>query len=251
MNKIKKFLTSSKVSMGAFVLAVVLLGFSSIGGARAALTYYSENYVSQVQMQNIGVTLLENGAAVSSRDYGSAADGSWTESSGNLLVNMVPEGEKFKLGQVYDENLAVQNTGSINEYVRVTIYKYWMDKDGNKIPKALSPELIKLNLTGNGWVEDSEARTDERTVLYYTSLLPVGATSTAFADTLQVDPAVGTKVKIETAEDGTEKMVYEFDGAQFCIEAKVDAVQEHNAQDAILSAWGKNVTISGTTMIPN
>lgn len=121
MKKVKNFLTSPKVSLGAFVLAVALLGFSSIGGARAALTYYSDNYVSRVQMQDIGVTLLENGNAVSGDEA--------------LLQNLVNEkdGEEFKLGMTYPEAISVQNTGSINEYVRVTIYKYWLDESGKKI----------------------------------------------------------------------------------------------------------------------
>ena len=38
--------------------------------------------------------------------------------------------------------------------------------------------------------------------------------------------------------------IYEYDGARFCVEAKVDAVQEHNAQDAIWSAWGRRVNIA-------
>jgi len=58
--KIKKFITSPAGTMGAFALAVGLLASSSVGGARAALTYYSETYTSRVQMYDIGVTLLEN-----------------------------------------------------------------------------------------------------------------------------------------------------------------------------------------------
>ena len=57
MKKLRNVLTSSKVTLGAFVLAAALLGFSSIGGARAALAYYSENYVSRVAMQDIGCLL--------------------------------------------------------------------------------------------------------------------------------------------------------------------------------------------------
>ena len=37
---------------------------------------------------------------------------------------------------------------------------------------------------------------------------------------------------------------YEYDGAQFVLEATVDAVQTHNAKDAIKSAWGVDVNIS-------
>ena len=41
---------------------------------------------------------------------------------------------------------------------------------------------------------------------------------------------------------------YDYDGWQFCIEATVDAVQDHNAEDAIKSAWGRDVTISDGTL---
>ena len=75
--------------MLTFVLAAGLLLFSSIGGARAALTYFSETYVSRVQMSNIGVTLLENGKEISKRDYNKTSDGTWNESTGVLLGNML------------------------------------------------------------------------------------------------------------------------------------------------------------------
>lgn len=251
MGRIKSFLTSPKVSLGAFVLAMCLLAFSSIGGARAALTYYSENYVSQVQMQNIGVSLLENGSVISSRDYGDQADGSWEETKGVLLAGMVPEGEKFKPGKVYPEELCVRNTGGINEYVRVSIYKYWRDAEGDKAPE-LSPDLIELNLTGNGWIEDTEAKTRERTVLYYGSLLGTGETSTLFADTLCINSAIATKVQEVVSGDGKAiTSVYAYNGMEFCVEAKVDAVQEHNAADAIKSAWGRNVTVNNGSLSLN
>ena len=47
---------------------LLLLG-SAVGSTRAALTYYSENYVAEITVSQIGVSLLENGALVSSRDY--------------------------------------------------------------------------------------------------------------------------------------------------------------------------------------
>ena len=37
---------------------------------------------------------------------------------------------------------------------------------------------------------------------------------------------------------------YDYDGVSFRIEVEVDAVQEHNAEDAIWSAWGKRVTVN-------
>ena len=44
--------------MGLFLLSVAMLLGSTIGGARAALTYYSETYTSRIQMYYIGVTHL-------------------------------------------------------------------------------------------------------------------------------------------------------------------------------------------------
>lgn len=233
MGRWKKFLTSPKVTLGAFVLAVGLLLFSSIGGARAALAYYSENYVSHVQLHDIGVTLLENGTAV----------------SGEMLTGLLGEDKSLKPGKEYTENLCVQNSGTINEYVRVSIYKYWQDAHGQKMTN-LSPELIGLNLVnlGSDWLEDTDATTRERTVLYYSKVLAAGETTPLFADKLTINGAVATKVKQTPGEDGSVTTVYEYDGVRFCVEAKVDAVQEHNGEDAIKSAWGRGVSISGGSL---
>ena len=139
-------------------------------------------------------------------------------------------------------------SGSIDTFVRVILTKSWTDADGNKNTR-LSPDLIDLNLlTDNGWVIDESATTRERTVLYYTRLLPSGESTPAISDTLTVDPSIGTKVKeqVVSEEDGkkTIKTIYEYDGYHFTIDAEADAVQTHNAQDAIKSAWGIDVTVS-------
>ena len=42
----------------------------------------------------------------------------------------------------------------------------------------------------------------------------------------------------------TIETVYEYDGYRFYIEAEADAVQTHNAQEAIKSAWGVDVEVS-------
>ncbi len=239
-----------------FVAAMALLLFGSVEGTRAALTYYSETYASRVQMYDIGVSLLENGERVSWRDYNSSADGTWDENTGVLLAHMLEEGESLKLGKTYPEQLSVANSGTINQYVRVTIYKYWTDAEGTKLPN-LSPELIRLNLVNldTDWILDEEASTPERTVLYYNKLLYAegeGVSETPlFADAITVDAMVATKVHQKVEESGgytTITTTYDYDGTQFRIEAKVDAVQEHNAKDAVLSAWGKNVTVSNNML---
>lgn len=254
MSRMKKFLTSPATTLGAFALAAGLLTFSSVGGARAALTYYSETYTSRVQMYDIGVTLLEKNnqtgedEKISWRDYDSRRDnGSWLEEEGKLLEHMVPEGEKFKIGAWYPEELKVQNTGTINQYVRVSVYRYWMDPDGKKLP-TLMPEMIDLKFnTDNGWMIDETSSTRERTVLYYNKVLNVDEVSPAFTSQLRIDDDITLKVT-ERTEGKKIITTFDYDGVQFCVEATVDAIQEHNAEDAAWSAWGRRVSVNNGTL---
>ena len=227
--------------------SVLLLLGSTVGSTKAALTYYSENYGVEAQVSRIGVTLNENGEKISYRDYTESSQ--WREDRGKLLANVLGENEKIVLGKDYKEELSVTNSGSIDSFVRMVITKYWQDADGTKDTK-LSPDLIRLNcLTDNGWVMDEKASTPERTILYYTNLLTPGETTPSLSDTLQIDAAVSRKVKetiTKEDENGyqTIETVYEYDGYRFYIEAEADAVQTHNAQEAIKSAWGVDVEVS-------
>lgn len=223
-----------------FGLAIILLAGSTIGSAGATLNYYSENYTAQIAISQIGVSLIENGVVVNSRDYDGdkwvvTSNGGEGSASGVLLSGMLAEGEQLALNKEYKEELAVRNSGSIDEYVRVSIIKSWT-KDGEKVT-TLSPDMIKLNLTGDNWVEDVNARTAERTVLYYKGVLKVGETTPLFADTIAIDGQIAYKVKVEQTGN-TITTTYEYDGVEFNLEAEVDAVQTHNAKEAIKSAWG-------------
>lgn len=266
MKRLKRFLKSPKGTVATFALAVVLLLLSSIGGTRAALTYFSETYASRVQMYNIGVRLMEKGhhdekaKPVSWRDYSDSSNGTWSENTGALLSGMLTKDEELVVGKKYNEELSVENTGDIDQYVRVSIYKYWIDGDakaaeGEEPPKLrnLDPGLIDLHLVNtnadgqNGdWLIDESASTRERTVLYYSKVLPAGEVTPVFTDTLRINDMIATKVTQEVSKNGnytTIKTVYDYDGVKFCVEAKVDAVQDHNAEDAIWSAWGRRVTV--------
>jgi len=259
MKKINKK-TSLIVSIVMMAAAAGLLAVSGIGVTRAVLLDPSEHFSAHVEMYDIGVSLTEGGRTVSYRNYdhtvnadGSRnATGTWSLGQEELLSTMVPEGEHFQIGKTYPEELAVANSGSINEFVRVTVYKYWKDKDGNKVTN-LDPSLIDVewNNVGGDWFLASE--NDETAVLYYTHLLhgsdeTGGAVSTSpFTKSLTVylDDALKNDYTVTTSSDGNTVIYnYTYDGYSFCLEAKVDAVQEHNAEDAILSAWGVNAIVS-------
>lgn len=255
MGRFSKAISSPKVNIALFVVAALLLLVSVVGGTRAALTYFSDSYVARLQVSSIGVTLLENGNEVAYRNYD--GDDKWSETPGtdhvgDLLQNMVPANEKFKIGKNYDEAISVKNTGNIGQYVRVTIRKYWEDANGKKV-RVLSPKWIELKSASNSdWIIDKSSSTEERTVYYYTKPLSEGETSSALSSALKVDSEImkkvtETPVTDETTTDDGHKVItttYDYNGYSFCLEAEVDAVQEHNAKSAIKSAWGKNVTIS-------
>ncbi len=272
MRRIKRLASSPAVVLGALALAVGLLAFSAIGGTRAALTYYSEHYISTVQLQELGVSLLENGKVVATGNAAVGAGASVGEQASALLApgSLILQGqsqpeeetEPFKLGAVYQEQLAVHNptdngaaaaqgASNITQYVRVTVLRYWVKPNGaggfTKSPE-LDPAMIDLNLiTGNGWVEDPEAKTAERTVLYYTRPLQPGETTPLFADTLRIDPRVQVTVQ-QSTEGGVLTNTYVYDNASFQLEVKVDAVQNHNVESAVRSAWGRAVTVDGGTL---
>lgn len=228
MKSRKKTTNGQKSIIILLALAVILLVGSALGSTSAALSYYSDNYTANLAVSEIGVALVENGV----------------EAPEKLLSHMGED--KIMLGKKYKEELTVKNTGEIDQYVRVSIAKSWI-KDGKKVT-SLSPKLIDLNLTGNGWIEDENASTEERTVLYYSGILASGAEAPIFADTIRIDGSVATQATKETvkSENGytTITTTYKYDGVTFNLEAQVDAVQTHNAQDAIKSAWGVDVKVS-------
>lgn len=240
MKKRKK--SFPKITVLLLAASAVLLVGSGVGSARAALTYYSENYSAQMNMQSIGVSLVENDAVVSSRDY--VSDNEWSGSTeGTLLANMLGEDEKFTPGKRYNEAISVKNSGNIDTFVRVILTRSWQDAEGKK-NTSLSPDLIELNyLTDNGWVIAEDQSTPERTVLYYTKALPVGETTPALSDTIRVNESIAQDVT-KKVDGNTIRYTYKYDGYSFQVDAEVDAVQTHNAQEAIKSAWGVDVSVN-------
>lgn len=229
------------VTAALSIAAVALLAFGSIGGARAALSY-SDTYTAQIGTQNIGVGLVETTGE---------NDPQSIENGGELLTNLLDENEAFKIGKVYDEKLAVENTGTINTFVRLTIHKYWADPDGNKATD-LSPDLIHLEFDDENWIVVENADEPETITLYYTLPLASGETTNDVLESLQVDSELETLVtQTEVPVDGGVDIIttFKYDGYSIGLNAEADAVQTHNAEDAILSAWGVNAAGADSGMI--
>lgn len=236
----KKAKRTSRTTFVLFALAIALLVTSAVGGTYAALRYRSKNYDARITVHDIGVTLMENGQPVGWRNY-TGSNNVWDEQTGTLLSNMLDGDRELELGKHYPEELYVTNTGAIDEYVRVRVFKYWEDAEGNKLTN-LDPDNIELDLQGEGWYENPEEKTTERSVLYYTTPLAPGEATTSFLHAVTIKTAVCNQVTETTYVDDygykVIETVYHYDGAKFVVKAQVDAVQTHNAEDAILSAWG-------------
>ena len=212
----KKFLRSPILSIVVFIAAAALLVVGTIGSARAALLTPSDDYLAEIKLESIDVALAENGRTL--------------EEGEELFTKLLAENEEFKVGKTYSEKLTVRNTGEIESYIRVTIYRYWTDADGKAVD--LDPSLIVLSIPeGTGWTIDEEASTAERTVLYYEDTVAPGDETGVFVEDLTIDGSVVTAV------DDLDEYIY--DEVTFHVQAVADSVQTHNGEAAMVSAWGR------------
>lgn len=212
------------------VTAVLLLFGSALGSSRAAQTYISNHYDTQIRMHHIGIALLENGRAVSYRTYEEETDSWREENAGLLLGDLEEDGKKGAVipGKFYPEELQVSNTGSIDTYVRVILYRSWQDGSGEK-RTDMDPALLYFTFAESGWTVDSALSTRERIVLYYTSVLAPGESTESLMEGFTVAADI-----LQTA--GRED-------ARLVVEAEADAVQARMGADAIKSAWGVEAEI--------
>lgn len=236
--KNRKNHASKKITAAIAVAAVALIAFGGITGARAALTY-STVFQSDFGTQDIGVGLIEQTGT---------NDAEPIPNDGELLTKLVGKDESFIVGKVYDERLSAENTGTIDEYVRMTVHKYWLDGNGKRVD--LEPGLIDLTFNEDKWIKVDTDPTDETIVLYYRVPLTKEQRKTEEAvKTIGVDSKVAKYVD-QTIENNGKKIIttYSYDGLQIALDVDVDGVQTHHAQDAMLSAWGVNATFSGDTL---
>ena len=250
------------IYVALFAIVIGLMVITSVNGARSALIY-SDDYISDFEMYHIGITLQEFGDGetdykpVGWRNYAPEKEGEDTVEATWVVNNDIPLFQSinnFVVGKTYSERFNVVNSGSIDEYVRVKVYKYWLDPKGNK-DTTLSPDLIELGLVDDdNWIIDNDdtptRTTNERTVLYYSKILKIGESTPDFMETLKINNGVYDRYEVSSKsykenEKTYTNVVYKYvyDGYTFCVEIEADAVQTHNAVDAIKSSWGRDVVI--------
>ena len=175
----------------------------------------------------------------------------------NLKTGSETDSE-LKIGKDYDFEIKARNTGTIDQYVRVTIYKSWVNVTdttstngwfhGDTSPKIRDGQYDLANIilsyknedyNTTNWVKDTDPKSDteERDIFYYKGTLIPGEETEPLLTTLQISPKVAVTPVAKTV-GGTTYYTYAYDGLGFVVKAEVDAVQTHHAGKAIRSAWG-------------
>lgn len=190
-----------------------------------------KNESNAIEISSIGVAMVENGETL---EY----------QGGELFTKALG---KFIPGKIYQENIAVRNIGEIDEYTRVTIYKYFLDKDGDK-NLELSPELINLDIGEAGWIVDETASTPERLVIYYAHPVETGTITPPAIESIQILPEVSNVYTISKNDDGNGNYIIattpKYGEYSIVLNVNIDVVQVNNAKDSIKSAWGVDVDVA-------
>lgn len=266
----------SKRTLALLAATALLFGGGGFAGTKAALTYFSNDYTAEFKLDHLQVHLIENGVDVCHdknkmitvhRSDDATAKPKQEKYKGNLVEYLGYKNDthygdtaayklgtpgKVEPGRTYKEEIGAKNGNDINEYVRLTVRKYWVGKDGKK-QTALDPEFIKLTYNGNdyntdGWQENIKEATPESRTFYLNKILGDSASSPLLFNELTIDKEVANlgneDVRSETRTDENGQTVtvieyrYDYDDYTFYIEADVQAIQTHNVNDAISALWG-------------
>ncbi len=283
----------SKRTLALLAATALLFGGGSFAGTKAALTYFSEDYRAGFELDHLQVHLLENGRDVC--EVNGERQNSWNTVHRSDDEEAAPKQEKYRgnlveylgytndthygntpayklgnpgeviPGKKYEERITAENGSNIDQYVRLTVRKYWVDSEGNK-DTTMDPGLIKLTYgnkayNDSAWKINSKEHTEESDTYYLKSMLKGNSKPAPdLFDTLQIDASVydleeplTTTTHREGGPDDAEVTVityeYDYDDFTFYIEADVQAIQTHNVNDAISSLWGvSNVSAKNGTV---
>ncbi len=230
----------SKRTVALFAAAMVLLGSGGVLGTRAVPAIQSATFGNEIVLDGMNVQLLNDGKEVGAKNV--------TEDK--LFTGITDE--KIAPGKKYDSKVSVKNTGAANEYVRVVVRKYWTDNKGKNT--TVDPSLIELEPAApSGYSWKAVVKTPEETIYYLNNQIAGGATVDLFKS-VRINEKVATNGRIiydDPQKEGTTTTInyrYEYEGLKFNVEAEVQAVQTHNAAQAIKSVWGVDASETGMNL---
>ena len=242
---------NKKITKPLFVFGagLMLVLASSVGATRASIIYQNNAKEVDFDTSYVSVDLYE----------GATADTTNLVKDALTFPGMPDDKDAFHIGETYPEYVNVVNSSKLySEYVRVKVRKYWVKEVNGVLEKdtSLDPSLIDLKVDESVWkVDDAESTTEESVYYLCTPLSKAGGTESNVQNFIQgvtISDSVTTIVDLQDSNgntfDKTAKLSgnitnsYVYDNASFYIEVEADAVQSHNAANAIYGAWGVHVT---------
>ncbi len=146
-----------------------------------------------------------------------------------ISLNITGSDESIAVpGDVIEKSVAIENTKDYDAYVRVTIYRYWDDSQGNKSmtvkedPNYLDPEEIKFAIE-DGWIISLGDEYGEVSYAYYTKPLKPGETAMILEEYSYLDIEANHNLYADKSAH---------------LEFYADAIQTFAAKDAFLAEWG-------------
>ena len=208
------------------ILGLVVISAGSITATRAAMVYQSAAERVNFSTAEISVEikeLVDNGYVTVDKQKG-------------LSFPEVAKDQNFKIGKKYPESVKLVNNSKeetgYSEYVRVVLRKSWFKGGKNT---DLDPSLINIEVA-DGWYKNEAESTPEQSVYYMLTPLGCGK-EVEFVKSISVDNKVTNLITQKETETSIETE-YLYSGESLFVQIQADAVQTHNAEDAIYAAWG-------------
>ena len=199
-----------KKKMSLLCLAAVLVMTAAIGGTFAGFnTKTDEQATARITTKSFSIKINDTTLIDEDVPLGNTID-----TVGDKDVVVMP-GAKIPFSKT------IENDADYDLYARVTIYKYWdnRDLDSSKIGLVLN----ESDANWMKWYED-----DEQVILYYARPLKAKAADGT------TDSSQPMLTGVEVSKDIDNKYV----DANIMLEFEVDAVQCLAAEDAMISEWG-------------
>lgn len=192
-------------------LAVMFIAAVAVGGS-IAFFRTEKDAASPISSTNLGIEIMEDNQVVQDGEF--------------VLDKLTP-------GSTVDKELYVENVKESPSYIRVTLTKYWQDKDGNKLPEKMAEEIIvNVDEKENWIIDDTSDSNGEVVYMYYRLPVESDEVTSNFLDSIQI------------SKNG-QTLDNSYAGLSAVVDVEVDAIQKYAAKDAILAEWGLEVDFDG------
>lgn len=196
------------------VIAIIAI-VAAIGSTMAAFVA-STTTNKDVSAAELGIKIVQNGDkdAKGVKSMDAAGD----SKAGYQYAGMP--------GDTVRQQVAVKtDAGSKDSYIRVTINRSWMDKDGKK-DFTLSPKEIGIQCDSSLWLIEEDPEEPEVIYCYYTRKVEGDTTTENVMDRFTI------------LQDKVEENSNAYAGYSANITFEADAIQAEAAQKAMLAEWG-------------